>query len=164
MAVSSLSWLGPVTSEELEEEVSHDHVCILWNQVSLLSSEFSVVYWEGKVGSASGVEENYNSLTKSLIFCNFVPPIFSLQPLQVNGKLSSLALQSDLRTIPDTTNTLTKKWFLNPLHLSPWNAAVTPTRWPRYGFLTLDIQLSLQQVDLKIVSKPLAYSCSQARL
>ena len=28
MTVCSLFWLGPVTNEELAEEVAHDHVCI----------------------------------------------------------------------------------------------------------------------------------------
>ena len=35
---------GPVTNKELEEEVAHDHVCMLCKTVLLQSSELSVVY------------------------------------------------------------------------------------------------------------------------
>ncbi|KAL8560625.1 hypothetical protein ACOMHN_065796 [Nucella lapillus] len=33
---------------------------------------------------------------------------------EVNRKLACRQLQEDVRTVPSTTNTLTKKWFLNP--------------------------------------------------
>ncbi|XP_076472581.1 cell death protein 3-like [Babylonia areolata] len=35
---------------------------------------------------------------------------------EVTRKLASRQLPEDLRTVPSTTNTLTKKWFLNPPH------------------------------------------------
>ena len=44
-----------------EEDIAHDHVCVLWKPVFLRSSDPSVIYREGKVGSRT--EENDNSLT-----------------------------------------------------------------------------------------------------
>ena len=49
-----------VITEELEEDIAHDHICMLSKPASLQSSELPVVYWEGKVSSQ--IEENYNSL------------------------------------------------------------------------------------------------------
>ena len=83
VAVCSQFWLGLVTSEKLEEELEHDHVCMLWKPVSLQSLKLSVIYWDGKVSNlvfyaqstsafilawwdgkvGSKTEENYNSLT-----------------------------------------------------------------------------------------------------
>ncbi|KAL8579807.1 hypothetical protein ACOMHN_059439 [Nucella lapillus] len=34
--------------------------------------------------------------------------------IEVNRSLACRQLQEDVRTVPSTTNTLTKKWFLNP--------------------------------------------------
>ena len=61
MTICNLFWLGPVANEELEEEVSHDHVCVIWKPVSLQRSELFVVFWERKVGSQT--EESDNDLT-----------------------------------------------------------------------------------------------------
>ena len=43
LRINSLFWIGPVTNKELQEEVTHNHVCVLSEPVSLRNCELCVV-------------------------------------------------------------------------------------------------------------------------